>query len=108
MIVKRRQEMSMLISKAKFVEIIAFLNKGPASFNGIRSNLGVSPATLTRRLSEMEKYKLVESRIIENKRKRIKYVLTEKGKKVAELVNEIRVISQQINNIVFSMENLDS
>ena len=95
----------MFICKAKFVEIIVFLNKGPASFNRIKSSLGVSPATLTRRLSEMEKYKLVESRIIENERKRIKYSLTEKGKKVAELVSEIVVISQQIDNIVLGKEN---
>lgn len=101
---KKHQDRNKVICKAKFVEIIMFLNEGPASFNGIKSNIRVSPATLSRRLSEMEKYKLVESRIIDNKRKRIKYVLTEKGRKVAELVNESIFISQQIDKILLGQD----
>jgi DNA-binding HxlR family transcriptional regulator len=79
-----------IIHKAKFMEILLTLSKQPMSFNELKKNLNISPTTLSRRISEMEKYGLVVSTISkEEGKKRIKYALTDKGKRIMPLINEL-------------------
>ncbi|MEM5853705.1 MAG: winged helix-turn-helix transcriptional regulator [Candidatus Aenigmatarchaeota archaeon] len=94
----------MIICKAKLVEILLALDRQQMTFNELKKELGISPATLTRRISEMEKYHIILPVISKEKRKKIEYVLTEKGKRLIPTIKEIINLSRQIDMEFFKSE----
>ena len=83
------------------MEIMLLLNEGPMTFNEMKKKLKVSPTTLSRRITEIEKYNLITSSIVEKGRKKINYLLTDKGRKIIPFIKKIMTLSQNIENEVF-------
>jgi len=84
--------------RAKFAEILLVLSDESLTFNELRKKLDVSPSTLSRRISEMEEYGLIMAGISEEKPKRVKYGLTDKGKCIVPLVSKIVDLYKQIDD----------
>ena len=72
-----------LLQKKYTIEIITTLGEQPLSFNELQKSLSVYSDTLSRRIKELEKARVVETTITESERgKRIRYVLSKKGMKI--------------------------
>ncbi len=78
-----------LLHKKFLIDIIIALKDAPLAFNEIQSRLKIYSDTLSRRLKELEKFRIIEASITqEEKGKRVRYRLTEKGNKMATLLIE--------------------
>ncbi|MBI5145908.1 MAG: helix-turn-helix transcriptional regulator [Thaumarchaeota archaeon] len=65
-------------------------------FNQFLGNVeGISPKTLSRRLDEMEKDKLIKRSVFNETPVRIEYTLTEKGKFVQSILEQMAVFSMK-------------
>lgn len=73
------------------MEVIFFLNKvGKAGYYEIyKENFVVSRQTFANLLKKLEKEGIVNRKIIENRPLRVEDSLTEKGKKVAEMLDKL-------------------
>lgn len=98
----------MIICKAKFVEVLFALDESPMSFNELKTKLKISPATLSRRISEMESNNLIVSKISKKDRKKIKYMLSDKGKRLIPIIRQIISLSKQIEGEFSSKRRKDS
>lgn len=94
-----------IVNRAKFIDIMVSLAQGPMTFNELRRKLKISPSTLSRRISEMEKYKLVSIIISKDDKKRIKYTLTEKGEETIPLIKKWVLLSNEIDTKIRQGEN---
>jgi len=76
------------------IEVIFFLNKvGKAGYYEIyKQNFVVSRQTFANLLKRLEKEGIVNRKVIENRPPRVEYSLTEKGKKVAEMLDAFNKI----------------
>lgn len=83
--------------KRHFVEILLLLNKSPRSFNELLKILDAYPDTLNRRLKEMQSLNLITQVEIDGK---IKYVLTDKGKKLIPLIEEFLRLIERIEKLI--------
>lgn len=78
-----------LLYKKFLIEIIIVLENEPLAFNEIQNKLKIYSDTLSRRLKELEKSGLIEASITqEDKGKRVRYKLTQKGNNIAPLIIE--------------------
>ncbi|VVB97864.1 HxlR-like helix-turn-helix [uncultured archaeon] len=78
-----------LLHKKFLIDIIIALRDAPLAFNEIQSRLKIYSDTLSRRLKELEEFGVIEASITqEEKGKRVRYRLTDKGNKIAILVVE--------------------
>ncbi len=71
------------------IEILCELESGEKGFNELRK-LDISPSTLSSRLKEALDLGLVDQKLCREERAKIKYYLTEKGKKVMRMVESIK------------------
>lgn len=78
-----------LLHKKFLIEIIIALKDAPLAFNEIQDRLKIYSDTLSRRLKELEEFGIIEASITqEEKGKRVRYRLTDKGNKIAALLIE--------------------
>ncbi len=70
--------------------IISQLLTGSQRFCNIESNIGISGRVLSERLKDLEKEGIVNRTVYDETPVRIEYSLTEKGKALAPLMNEIQ------------------
>jgi len=83
--------------KRHFVEILLLLNQSPKSFNELLKTLDAYPDTLNRRLKEMQSLKLITQVEIDGK---IKYILTDKGKRLIPLVEKVLRLIREIEKLI--------
>ena len=83
--------------KRHFVEILLLLNKSPKSFNELLKTLDAYPDTLNRRLKEMLSLNLITQVEIDGK---MKYILTDKGKKLIPLIEELLKLIEKIEKLM--------
>jgi len=83
--------------KRHFVEILLLLNKSPKSFNELLKTLNAYPDTLNRRLKEMQSLNLIIQTEINGK---IKYTLTDKGKKLIPLIEDFLKLIKKIEKLI--------
>ena len=86
-VVKRRIEevrpyISILTSKWVPEILYALALKGHMSFNELKQTLGISSRVLSDKLQELQRLELLVKESSDEKPKRVRYRLTEKGKKV--------------------------
>ena len=76
------------------IEVIFFLNKvGKAGYYEIyKQNFVVSRQTFANLLKRLEKEGIANRKIIENRPPRVEYSLTDKGKKVAEMLEALNIV----------------
>jgi DNA-binding HxlR family transcriptional regulator len=79
------------------MEILLLLDESPMSFNELARVLKAYPDTLTRRLKEMKNAGLITDSRREEK---LRYELTEKGRKAAKLVKDLRRILDELNEVI--------
>lgn len=87
----------MIICRKYFMEILLLLDESPMSFNELARVLKAYPDTLTRRLKEMKNAGLITDSRREEK---LRYELTEKGRKAAKLVKDLRRILDELNEVI--------
>jgi len=87
------------ICRRHFVEILILLEDSPRSFNELLKILKAYPDTLTRRLKEMTSAGLITGVTVEGK---LKYELTDNGKKAVKLLKEMQKILDELDKIVGS------
>ncbi|RUM33649.1 MAG: hypothetical protein DSY33_04015 [Archaeoglobus sp.] len=87
----------MIICRKYFMEILLLLDESPMSFNELARVLKAYPDTLTRRLKEMKNAGLITDSRREGK---LRYELTEKGRKAAKLVKDLRRILDELNEVI--------
>jgi|GEM_PF-1718860 DNA-binding HxlR family transcriptional regulator len=85
------------ICRKHFAEILLLLNKAPMSFNELLKTLNAYPDTLTRRLKEMGSAGLISSTTKEGK---LKYELTDNGKKAVKLLKDLQRILDELDEVV--------
>lgn len=83
--------------KRHFVDILLLLNQSPKSFNELLKTLNAYPDTLNRRLKEMQSLNLITQAEIDGK---VKYVLTDKGKKLIPLIDELLRLIERIEKLI--------
>ncbi|NJD51955.1 MAG: helix-turn-helix transcriptional regulator [Candidatus Methanoperedens sp.] len=79
------------LSEKGSIEILHCLEEGGTlRFNEIKQRLaGISPRTLAKRLKQLEGIKLINRRAYAEIPPRVEYSLTERGGKLASILNEI-------------------
>lgn len=93
------------LQKKGSLDILFQLDKAPKSFNELEEVLRLSPNTLASRLKEARKLALIKEELTrEDGRAKIKYVLTEKGKKVVKKFESIRKEYEKIQKEIASLE----
>ncbi|RLI75908.1 hypothetical protein DRP05_13905 [Archaeoglobales archaeon] len=85
-----------LICRKHFVSILLLL-ESPKSFNELLKILKAYPDTLARRIRELSELGLIARDEAEGK---LRYRLTEKGARVAELVKGIEELEKRIEEII--------
>ncbi len=85
------------ICRRHFVEILILLDDSPRSFNELLKVLNAYPDTLTRRLKEMSSAGLITGVTVEGK---LKYELTDSGKRAVKLLKEVQKILNELDKIV--------
>ena len=85
---------SRFLFKKGAIDIILYLNKvGKAGYyETYKQNFVVSRATFANLLKLLEKKGIVNREVIENRPPRVEYSLTEKGKIVAGILNELEKV----------------
>ncbi len=83
--------------KRHFVEILLLLNQSPKSFNELLKTLNAYPDTLSRRLKEMQSLNLITQVEMDGK---IKYNLTDKGKKLIPLIEDFLKLIKEIEKLI--------
>ena len=73
------------------MEVILFLDKVEKAgyYQIYKQNFVVSRQTFANLLKKLEKERIVNRRVIENRPPRVEYSLTEKGKKIAEMLDAL-------------------
>lgn len=84
-----------LISQRWTVLIIYVLLEGPRRFCQIESAIGISGRVLSQRLKELEEEGIVKREVYPEMPVRIEYSLTDKGKALEPLIQEIEKWSQE-------------
>ncbi len=94
------------IRKKGSLDILFQLEKASKSFNELEETLGLSPNTLTSRLKEARELALIKEELSreEGGRAKIKYVLTEKGKKAVKKLEGLREKYQNIRKEILKLE----
>lgn len=93
------------IRKKGSLDILFQLDKVPKSFSELEEVLRLSPNTLASRLKEARKPTLIKEELTrENGRAKIKYVLTEKSKKVVKKFESIRKEYEKIQKEIAGLE----
>lgn len=93
-----------LLHKKFIVNIIVALKNEPLAFNEIQSHLKIYSDTLSRRLKELEESGIIEASIAQDEKgKRVRYRLTEKGNKIAPLVIEAIKILEKAEEILLQV-----
>lgn len=87
------------LKRKHFVDILILLSKSPKSFNELLKTLNAYPDTLNRRIKEMVLLGLI-TQIEEGDR--IKYRLTDKGKRIIPLLEDLLRIMDEIEKILES------
>lgn len=85
------------LHKRHFVEILLLLNQSPKSFNELLKTLNAYPDTLNRRLKEMRSLNLITQIEMDGK---VKYTLTDKGKKLIPLIEEVLRLIEIIERLI--------
>lgn len=85
------------LHKRHFVEILLLLSQSPKSFNELLKTLDAYPDTLNRRLKEMQFLNLITQVEIDGK---MKYTLTDKGKRLIPLIEEALRIIERIEKLI--------
>lgn len=79
-----------LLARRHALTIIWFLQQDqPRRFTQIKHDLQVNPVTLTQRLCELEKEKIIERRQFAELPPRVEYSLTPKGQDLVELMDKL-------------------
>jgi len=83
--------------KKGVIEVISYLNKvGKACYYEIyKQNFVVSRQTFAILLKELENMGLVSRKVIDGRPPRVEYSLTEKGKEIARILDELDEILQK-------------
>mgnify|MGYP000350736957 CR=1 FL=1 len=89
--------MMRLICKKHFTSILFLLLESPKSFNELLRILKAYPDTLAKRIRELSELGLI---VRDGSDGRLKYRLTDKGIRVAELVKEIEEIIERIEEVI--------
>ena len=91
-----------LLYKKYLIDIIIALKNEPLAFNEIQSQLKIYSDTLSRRLKELEQLGIIEASIIKDyKGKRVRYKLTQKGNKIAPLLNEAMKTLEKAEELLY-------
>jgi len=85
------------ICRKYFMEILLLLDESPMSFNELARVLKAYPDTLTRRLKEMKNAGLITDSKSEGK---LRYELTDKGRKAAKLVKDLQIILEELSDVI--------
>jgi len=80
------------LSQRHMLSIIYTLLETPKSFSVIHTQLKINTATLTKRIKELERVKLVTPLTCPRDARQSYYTLTEKGKKIAASLATLPVI----------------
>ena len=76
-----------IIGKQWTAAILREMFLGEKQFNRIRVNIkGITPKMLSIRLRELEKYKIINRKIVSEYPIRIEYLLTERGKDLGKII----------------------
>jgi DNA-binding HxlR family transcriptional regulator len=88
---------SRLLFKKGVIEVISYLHKvGKAGYYEIyKQNFVVSRQTFANLLKELKDMGLVSRKVIDGRPPRVKYSLTEKGKEIARILDELDEILQK-------------
>lgn len=81
-----------LLSKRHMLMIVYTLTKEELGFNSLQANLNINTATLTARLKELEKEKLVQKKVCNRDSRQHYYSLTLRGKKISKLIGQFSKI----------------
>jgi len=93
------------VQKKGSLDILFQLDKAPKSFNELKKALRLSPNTLSDRLKEARKLALIKEELArEDGRAKIKYVLSEEGKKTVKKFESIRKEYEKIQKEIASLE----
>ncbi len=85
-----------LIGKQWTAAILREMFLGEKQFNRIRVNVkGITPKMLSIRLRELEKYKIINRKIVSEYPIRIEYFLTESGKDLGKIILSAATFSMQ-------------
>ena len=87
------------LKRKHFVDILILLSKSPKSFNELLKTLNAYPDTLNRRIKEMVLLGLIVQIEEDN---RVKYRLTDKGKRIIPLLEELLRTMDEIEKILKS------
>jgi DNA-binding HxlR family transcriptional regulator len=82
---------SRFLFKKGVIEVILFLNKiGKAGYYEIyKQNFVVSRQTFANLLKKLEKERIINRKVIENRPPRVEYSLTEKGTQIAKILTKL-------------------
>jgi len=84
------------------MEILLLLDESPMSFNELEKVLKAYPNTLTRRLREMKNTGLITDSKKEGK---LRYELTDKGRRAAKLIRDLKEILAELDEVIFKLNN---
>ena len=85
-----------LIGKQWTGAILREMFLGEKQFNRFRANIkGITPRMLSLRLRELEKYKIINRKIVSEYPIRIEYFLTESGKDLGKIILSAAAFSMQ-------------
>jgi DNA-binding HxlR family transcriptional regulator len=74
--------------------IVRDLSNGAQRFNVLQNSLGISPRVLSSRLQELEEDGLISREIFAEVPPRVEYTLTERGRLLIPLIEEMRRIGK--------------
>jgi DNA-binding HxlR family transcriptional regulator len=74
--------------------IVRDLSNGAQRFNVLQNSLGISPRVLSSRLQELEEEGLISRQIFAEVPPRVEYTLTERGRLLVPLIDEMRRIGK--------------
>ncbi|KYH26069.1 HxlR-like helix-turn-helix [Halalkalicoccus paucihalophilus] len=74
--------------------IVSHLAEGEARFNGIERAIGTPTSTLSDRLKRLESAGIVSREVKDDSPPAVRYGLTERGERLAELLTEIERLDQ--------------
>jgi DNA-binding HxlR family transcriptional regulator len=90
---------SRFLFRKGIIEVIFYLDKvGKAGYYEIyKKNFVVSRQTFANLLKELEKRGIVDRKVVDGRPPRVEYILTEKGKEIARILNELSKVLASLN-----------